>query len=219
MTCERYWREGIVLVERGLDDPHRDGCADCTCAHASRQELVEALPLIGAGYTGDPRWQAEVWRRIDGKRTNAPWRWRWQFAGALTVACAIALWIGLGRRGDARPRFDTIPGATGMRSHAAHAADASQVDDHRRFTVGETSEVWFYRAERLVLRCRPRELAVGCAPDAHGMIVEMVLSAPGEYEAIAIEAPVAEPRGVLDQDQAALATVGAVYKVHLVTVR
>ena len=28
MTCERYWRDGVVLVERGLDDPHRDGCGD-----------------------------------------------------------------------------------------------------------------------------------------------------------------------------------------------
>lgn len=206
--CERYWREGIVLVERGLDDPHRDGCADCTRAHASRQELIEALPLIGASYTGDPHWQAKVWRRIDGERAHAPWRWRWQLAGALAVVCVVALWIGLGRTrpGGVRPQFEIVEGAVSMRSRSA------AVGDHLRVTVGEGSDVWIYRADRLVLQCRARQVSESCAPDPDGMVVELVLSIPGPYRAIAVKAPpVALPRGGLDEDRAALESAGIHY--------
>lgn len=216
MSCERYWRDGIVLVERGLDDPHRDGCEDCTHAHASRQELIEALPLIGAGYTGDPDWQAKVWQRIDGERAPAPWRWRWQLAGALTVACVVALWIGLGRTrsGDVRPRVVIIEGGVPMRSRAAH------VDDRVRVTVGETSDVWIYRADHLVLSCRARRVSDGCTPDAHGMVAELLLSVPGMYRVIMVEAPGAlVPRGGLDEDLAALESANVSYVEDRVSVR
>jgi len=221
MSCERYWREGIVLVERGLDDPHRDGCEDCTRAHASRQELIEALPLIGAGHTGDPHWQAKVWQRIDGERARAPWRWRWQLAGALAVACVVALWIGLGRvrpgvdrPGDARPRIEIIAQGEPMRSTSAH------VDDRLRVTVAETSDVWIYRAGRLALQCPARQVSDRCVRDDHGMIVEMLLSIPGTYQVIVTAAPVARPpRGGLDEDRAALETAGASYVEHAVQVR
>lgn len=216
MRCERYWRDGIVLVERGQDDPHRDGCEDCMRAHASRQELIDALPLIGAGYTGDPDWQAKVWQRIDGKRAHAPWRWRWQLAGALTVACLVALWIGLGRTrsGDVRPRIDIIEGGVAMRSQAAHVGDRLQV------LVDETSDVWIYRGDRLVLSCRARNASKSCVPDADGMVVELPLSDPGMYRVIVVEAPGAlAPRGGLDEDLTALESTGVPYKELRATVR
>jgi hypothetical protein len=225
MMCDRYWREGIVLVERGLDDAHREGCADCTRAHASRRELIEALPLIGASYTGDPHWQANVWRRIDGVRAHTPWRWRWQLDAVLTLVCVVALWIGLGRTrpvdSQPQPQYEIVgrAGAVTMRSGSGSgSADDAHVDDRLRVTVGEISEVWIYRAERLVLRCRARQVSDGCAPDAHGMIVEMVLSIPGPYQVIVTEGPVAPPRGKLDEDRAALETVGAHYEKHGVLV-
>jgi len=215
MTCDRYWREGIVLVERGLEDPHRDGCAECMRAHASRQELVEALPLIGASSTGDPRWQANVWRRIDGQRADPLWRWRWQLAGALTVACLVALWIGLARSrtGDAVPRVEVLAGAVAMRSRSAH------VDDRLRVTVSETSDVWIYRAGRPMLRCHARQVSDGCTPEAEGMIVELVLSTPGKYQVIVFEASVVSPRGGLDEDTASLEAAGTDYREYGVMVR
>jgi hypothetical protein len=223
MTCERYWREGIVLVERGLVDPHRDGCPDCMRAHASRQELVEALPLIGASDTGDPHWQGNVWRRIDEERAPSPWRWRWQLAGALTVACVVALWIGLGRThpdevrphpDEARPRIEIIAEAGPMRSRstANPTSISANVDDRLRVTVGEDSDVWIYRAGSLVWQCRAGHASDGCAPNSDGMVVEKVLSISGLYQVITVKAPpVALPHGGLDDDRAALESARIFY--------
>jgi hypothetical protein len=216
MICERYWREGIVLFERGLDDPHRDGCEDCTRAHASRHELIEALPLIGAGYTGDSHWQAKVWQRIDGERPHAPWRWRWQLAGTLAAACIVALWIGRGRTpaGDVRPRVEIIERDVARRSLGAH------VDDRLRVTVGESADVWIYRAGRLVESCRARQVSDRCASDAHGMVIELPLSIPGTYEVLITAAPFPlPPQGILDEDRAALESSGVSYKEDQVPVR
>jgi hypothetical protein len=216
MMCDRYWRDGIVLVERGLGDPHRDGCVDCTRAHASRQELVELLPLIGASYTGNPRWQANVWRRIDGERVQAPGRWRWQLGGALALTCVVALWIGLGRRDHAAPQYDLIRGAVAMRSSST---DEGHVGDRLRVTVGDRTDVWIYRDEHIVLLCRARQASDGCKPDAHGMVVELLLSIPDKYVVIVVDAPVAPPSGKLDEDRAALETAGIHPEPHPVVVR
>jgi len=90
-----------------------------------------------------------------------------------------------------------------MRSKTAH------VDDTLRVTVGEASEVWVYRADRLVLRCRPKEASEHCTPDAHGMIVKTVLSMPVTYHVIVIEAPAAPPPIGLDAARAAVVVSGA----------
>jgi hypothetical protein len=220
MTCERYWRDGIVLVERGVADPHRDGCADCTLAHASRQELIDALPLIGADYPGDPDWQAKVWRRIDEQRRPAAVRWRWQLAGALAAACAFVLWLGIGRQrpGEARPWKQIVPGDVAMRS------DSVVVGDRLRIAVNQTSDVWIYRAGQLVLRCQARRASDGCTPDPGGMIAEVVLSAPVEYVAIAFDASIVDglpmtPVGSLDEDHAQLESRDVRYKEFPVPVR
>ncbi len=208
MICERYWRDGIVLVERGLDDPHRDGCEDCVRAHASRQELIDALPLIGADVTGDPFWQAKIWQVIDGRPARSPSRWRWQLAGALAVASAIALWIGLDRTrtGEERPSVEIIETGPQRRSVGPH------VDDQLRVLAGKGSDVWIYRTGRLVLQCRARQASGLCVPDPDGMTIDMVLSIPGEYRVIVTAAPFPlAPKGRLDEDLAALESAGASY--------
>jgi len=216
MSCERYWREGIVLVEHGLDDPHREGCESCTRAHASRQELIEALPTIGAGDTGDPHWQAKVWRRLREQRPRGLRRWHWQLASALAAACFLVLWIGRDRTqiADVHPRIEIIKGGVAMRSLAAH------VGDHLRVTVGETSDVWIYRVDRLALACRARTPSAGCAPSAHGMVVDWRLSVPGQHWVLVIEAAGAlRPRGNLDEDLGALESADVSYEKHRVPVR
>ena len=207
MICERYWRDGVVLVERGLDDPHRAGCDDCARAHASRQELIDALPLIGADVTGDPYWQAKVWQRID-RPARASRRWRWQLAGVVAAATAIALWIGLDltRPRDARPRVVIIETGQPRRSEDPH------VDDRLQVFVGKDSDVWIYREGHLALKCRPQQAAGLCIPDPDGMTIDMVLSIPGEYRIIITMAPFPlPPSGKLDEDLAALESAGASY--------
>jgi hypothetical protein len=218
MICERYWRDGIVLVERGIDDPHRDGCEDCARAHASRQELIDALPLIGMDMTGDPYWQTKVWQVIDGKAARAPWRWRWQLGGALAALAVLALWIGLDRAGlrDVRPRVAIIETGAPRRSEGG----AAHVDDRLQVFAGEASDVWIYREDRLVLQCQAHAASDRCRPDPHGMTAEMVLSTPGEYRIIVTTAPFPlPPSGKLDDDLAKLESAPAAYKDEHLSVR
>jgi len=207
MTCDRYWREGIVLVERGADDPHRHSCADCTAAHAARQELVDSLPLVGGGYTGDPRWQAGVWRRIQAERPPARALWRWKLASGLATACMVLLAFGLFRGGgpgdEARPSFAYLSGPAAMRAGSGH-----HVDDRLRIAVGDTAEVRIYHGDHLLLRCGPRESKPGCTPDDRGMIVELPLAVPGPYAALVFDASAALPAVGYDHDRAALDAAG-----------
>jgi hypothetical protein len=227
VSCEHYWREGIVLVERGLTDPHRDSCEDCLRAHASRQELIDALPLIGADYLGDPHWQAKVWQRIDREPAPRPWRWRWHFEGALIVACAVALWIGLGHphredgtvaseegtvASDVPPRIEIFHGDEAMRSRT------TVIGDHLQITVGETSDVWIYHGGQLLQACRARHASNGCAPDLRGTFVDVELSSSGTYDVIITKMPVAPPRGTLDKDRAALESARVPYEEHQIPV-
>lgn len=222
MMCERYWREGIVLVERGLEDPHRHGCVDCRRAHVARQELVDWLPLVGEGETGDPNWQASVWERIDAelasgevageKRARGSRRWRWQLAGALAAACAVALWVGVDRKGsmDTSPQIEIDAHGKVMRSRAADVGGTmdAHVDETLRVRAKKTSEVWIYRAGSLVLRCSLREVTAGCGQDSDRLIAEQVLSIRGEYEVLVIDVPVTPLRRRLDEDKAALQHAG-----------
>ena len=204
MTCDRYWRDGIVLVERGLDDPHRHGCMDCRQAHAARQELIDGLPLIGAGRTGDPGWQAKVWQRIDGEQDRMPRRWRWQIGGALAAACVVALWFAVGRERSAseRPHVEFIAEGDVKRANDPH------VDDRLRVLAGKTSAVWVYRAGQIILQCWPGDVSAACTPDSKGMVAETVLSVRGNYDVLVIDVPVARPVGKLDSDKATLTRAG-----------
>jgi hypothetical protein len=193
MTCERYWREGVVLVERGLPDPHRAGCTDCRQAHDSRDELVRALPEIGAGYTGDPHWQANVWRRIEREHAPRLTRWRWGLGGALAIACAILLWLG---RQDHRPRLELIEQTVAMRSKT------HTIGEGVRVMVEEGDEIRIYRDERLELQCPTDPLGPGCTRDARGLVLEMFYELPGVYEVIVARAGIAGLSGVLDHDVA-----------------
>lgn len=215
MTCERYWRDGILLVERGEDDPHRAGCEACTRAHASRLELIEALPLIGDGHTGDPDWQARVWQRIDGARGWGLGRWGWQLTAVLAAACVVALWIGrAGPRPEGRsPVFEVVAGSVAMRSSSA------AVGDRLRVRVDAGSEVWIYRDGKLLMQCRAGQPTTGCTLDPDGVTAELVLAREGKYRAIAVKGPVAPPRGVLDEDEGELISAGASYRAHDVVAR
>ena len=109
MTCERYWQDGVLLVEQGQRDPHRDECADCRRAHTAREEMVRALPAVGASRTGDPGWQLKVWSRIARHEAQRARRSYWIGGGAAAVCAAAAVWLLLFR--GPTPAQLAVPGS------------------------------------------------------------------------------------------------------------
>jgi hypothetical protein len=215
MSCEHYWRDGILLVERDEPDPHRDGCVVCRREHKAREELVHALPLIGARSAGDPAWEARVWSRIARLELRRARR-RWVLAGSATACAAIAMYLMIGDRDrldETRPRIEVVPGEVAMRSASP------RVGDRVRIAVKPTAEVRVYRAARLVLRCPAGSNAGGCVSDARGMVAEAQLSAPGEYQLVVITSATSGPVGTLGRDLEAIDVAGGQYQITELTVR
>jgi len=235
MTCEHYWRDGILLDERGERDPHRDTCEDCRRAHRERELLVRVLPEVGAASAGDPDWQSQVWRRIARQETSRARRSYW-LGGALAAAGLLAA-IGLYLTRDqpagwtaehadrstgsgARPRIEIVSSPTAMRSTPGTGTVASaRVGDRVRISVGPGSEVRIYRADRLVLRCPAWQTSPGCTPDAVGLVADAVLTAAGDYQLVTITSVNVDPAGVLDRDLAAVVDGGGDYRLTDLSVR
>jgi len=219
MSCEHYWRDGILLVERGEPDPHRDTCVVCRREHKAREELVRALPLVGGtgGTTaGDLSWEARVWRRI--ARLEAPRaRGWWRLGAAFAAACAIVLtWWMLGRRvqpDELRPRIEVVSGEVAMRSASP------RVGDRVRIAVNPGDEVRIYRAGQLVLRCPARATRGSCVSDTRGMVAEALLADAGDYRLVIITSATAEPVGNLACDLGAIVSAGGEYQITELPVR
>jgi hypothetical protein len=211
MRCERYWRDGILLVEQGRPDPHRESCLDCRREHEARGELVRAFKVVGAR-GGDPWWQARVWRGIaDGDARTTPWFKQPWVAWASTAAAVCMLiafvssqWLP-GRdegevAGDGRqPSFEIIPSAVAMRTTSA------VIGDRVRIWVRATQEARIYRAEELLLRCTAATgapatgapatgatatatgataMGAGCSRDGGGVVAEHVFQLAGNYQLV-----------------------------------
>jgi hypothetical protein len=228
MTCERYWREGILLEERGEHDPHRETCDDCQRAHREREQLVRALPEVGAASSGDPDWQRHVWRRIARQETSRARRSYWLGGGLAAVGAlaAIALYVtreappdgwiaGDAERsaGGPRPRIEIVSSRASMRSSSA------RVGDRVRISVRPGSEVRIYRADRLVLRCPAWQTSPGCTPDAAGLVADTALTTAGDYQLVTITSATVDPAGARDQDLAAVMDAGGDYKLTDLSVR
>jgi hypothetical protein len=222
MSCERYWREGVLLVEQNRPDPHRDSCLDCRRQHDARGELVRAFELVGA-HGGDPRWQVRVWQQIkrEGRRPSMGWL---SWAGAFATACVlIALVVrprlgGDGGPGDEPPRVEIVKSKIEVRRLAS-----AGVGDGARIRLRAAEEARIYHADLLLLRCSEAMVGSaapvpGCARDGDGVRVELVLTRPGDYQVVILPVGSAEPKGSLDRDLAALA-VGGRYELHKIAVR
>lgn len=62
--CDRYWREGAYLTERGLLYPHRASCADCQRSYENHRRLAAMLTQVGKDYSSKPGWQGRVWNEV-----------------------------------------------------------------------------------------------------------------------------------------------------------
>lgn len=234
MTCEHYWRDGVLLDERGERDPHRDTCDDCRRAHRERDLLIRALPEVGAASAGDPDWQSQVWRQIARQETSRARRSYW-LGGALAAAgllVAIGLYLmrnqpaGLADVAErsagsgARPQIEIVSSPAVMRSAASPGpASTARVGDRVRISVGPGSEVRIYRADRLALRCPAWQTSPACTPDAEGLVADAVLTAAGDYQLVTITSVNVDPVGVLDRDLAAVVDAGGDYRLTDLSVR
>lgn len=229
MTCERYWQDGILRVERGEHDPHRATCEDCQWAHRERMLLVRALPEVGATSSGDADWQSAVWRRIARAETSRARRSYWLGGGLAVAGAAAAIALYLTRPQEVRvartehrlaepskrPQIDIVPSPSTIRSHAA------RVGDRVRISVDPGSEVRIYRAERLVLRCPAGQTSPGCTPDAAGLVADTPLTTAGDYQLVTLasRAAIPAPAGALDPDLAAVVDAGGDYRLTELSVR
>ncbi|HEX4421157.1 MAG TPA: hypothetical protein VH165_24740 [Kofleriaceae bacterium] len=220
MICERYWRDGVLQVERGERDPHRETCGACQHAHQRRDELVAALSLIDRAVTGDPVWQARVWSRIARLEARPPRRWWQVLTGGLVAAATLMLvWWQLGAGGapgELRPHVDIVPSETVMRSMGP------RVGDRIRVAVRPADEVRIYRSDQLVLRCpassTARTVAGGCTIDDRGMVVDSIMAAVGNYDVVIITAMPVEPLGNLARDLGAVVSAGGEYQLTSIAI-
>jgi hypothetical protein len=220
MSCRRYWREGIVLVERGEPDPHRETCVDCRRAHAARHELVRAIPMSNAPPRGESDWQARVWQQIavEGKRQpQTPSKSRWWWSLAPVFAACVVLLVGYRTRqrepdefADLQPlfqkyrspRIEIISGPVVKRSTSA------RVGDRVRISARAGDDIRLYRAERLVMRCTAKAPSAECTRTDHGIVAETAFDTPGDYQLVVIEGMVIEPVGSLGADLAPVIKAG-----------
>lgn len=239
MRCEHYWRDGILLVERGRSDPHRDDCLDCRREHEARTSLVRALQQVGAG-GGDPRWQARVWKQIAQERARASARPAWlPWASAFAVACVLVVVVqagGLLEREGNGTALATAPAVVDIAEQprtlrADTTSDPKQplpasIGDHVRVWAAPHQEVRIYRGEILLGRCSaaaPR--SPSCQHGGLGVVVDRALDRPGKYQLVIAPSEIlaAPPDGggaaSLDSDLAALIKGGVGYELRAITVR
>lgn len=220
MTCGHYEREGRLLVEQGLPDPHRDACADCRRVHSAHENVVGALAEVAAHDTSDTAWQADVWRQIarderasSGRRVlRMP---RIAIAVAVTAALLIVWWVKRDPPSHERvvidrPRIEILSGATAMRSTSA------RVGDRVRVLVSHGDTVWIYRGDRLIARC-PATPGI-CTDDPDGSLAELELSVAGDYQIVIVTTTLI-PEGLLDRDLAKVVGAGGRYQLTELAVR
>lgn len=218
MSCERYWSDGVVLVEQGVADTHRETCDDCQRAHRGRAELVAALPFVGIERTGDSLWKQKVWAEIERQRGGRRVGTWWIASFAAAAAVVVAVWWGWRDRGgeqvaaDKRNEIEIVQGQVAMRSQAARVGDRIRVNAE----AGE--EVRVYRAEQLVSRCAA-DAGASCRREERWLVSEIELSVAGEYAIVVLSTPAPAPLGSLDSDLAAVVTAGGKYRMTEMSVR
>jgi hypothetical protein len=211
MTCEHYWRDGVILAEQGATDLHRETCDECKAAHAARDEIVRGVASTGPLDEGAPDWQLRVWQRI-AREEKRDQRRGWMFVGGgLAVAGAVAaivLWMG--REHEAK-RYSTVVAIE--KGPIVKRGDA-QVGDTVRTQLAPDDEVRIYRGGELVHRCARAITDAQCVHDKSGSVARYDLPSAGDYTIVIVTRGSVEPVGGFDKDLAALVQANVKYRIE-----
>jgi hypothetical protein len=199
-------------VEQGLTDLHRETCDDCKRAHASRDELVRALPSTGPS-RGRADWQARVWQQIAREHDPVPARRAWLLGGAAALLCMLAIVL-VGRRIWAPAPEHTYDTVVSIEKGPTKKRGDAQVGDRVRTLLNPSDEVRIYRGPELVARCSSQIAAPGCTRDEHGSVAIYPLETAGDYVVVIITNGTVEPAGSLDRDLARIVEANVTYRIE-----
>lgn len=212
MSCDRFEREGLALLEAGQALPeHFTHCPDCLAARERYRELGSALREAGAELEPAGDWQARVWARVrqreavrekPGRRFGLLWLPALAAAG-LTAALALPSWL--------RPKpgltLEVAPAGAVRRGGEAHPGDRLQLRAH----LGEAAfaELRLYRNDHeLVLACADEP---PCERHGDRLEAQLPLPAVGRYQTLLIfsGSPLPALPGSYDGDAGAALAAGA----------
>lgn len=226
MSCERYWKKGIELVERGEPDPHRETCEDCQREHLQRAELIGLFPLIVDEHVkSDPNWQARVWRQVAHARERKR-HGIWFFGSAFvsTLVLVLLWWL-------PGPPSAVMPMAMsrievqrrGSPTRSAAAGDSFALGDFIYVHVNPGEEVRLYRNGEMLQQCSLPGRQANCVPDGHGISLEAHLTFPVRYQIMTIERGTAveipQPTNSFEGDRRSVRESGAREQHMEITVR
>jgi hypothetical protein len=214
--CQHFDRQGLLLQERGLTDPHLATCPECQQRSAGTDALrrqLRELPIIAAS----TNWEQGVWDRIDGgRRARGRRRGWWAVLPVLVGAVAVVLLV------RSRPSLhDETPGPTALA--LAFESPADRVRGAGGIAVGATlvmtasalrqpyAEFRLYRdGSGLLIRCAEQP---PCERRGASLRGRFKLPAIGRYRLVLVvaPAPASPPAGIYDRDLAALTVTGATY--------
>ncbi|HVV82949.1 MAG TPA: hypothetical protein VHE35_07700 [Kofleriaceae bacterium] len=211
MTCEHFDREGLLRQERGLPDPHVDGCLDCQASRATYRRLTDALADVGTDVRPRDGWEEEVLAKVRAPRRNR-W-WLGAGVGGALVAAAIVLLVVNGRKPTVlEASIDQVPSGSTTRGGPGGWTSGDNI-----FAISDVKggAVWIYRTDehtdRLVLGCDGASIAPPrCVRHGRG-VRTMEPTAVGHYEVIAFDtaAPGPAPAHYDDAKAALIRTGGA----------
>ncbi|HEV8631012.1 MAG TPA: hypothetical protein VGV61_11900 [Thermoanaerobaculia bacterium] len=208
--CNRFAEEALLRIEQGLPlDDHFATCPDCLEARAVYERLRAGIASLEGDLAPSPRWQAEVWRRIEARRARRRGWLPWVLATGLAAALAVLLLLRTpaGDLGSVSLRADVQRGAAVLRGDEARPGDLLRLVAS---TGGAAhAELRVYRNDReLVLRCADRQ---PCVRSGRSLRAIVALDAVGSYQPLLLvgEQPFPPPTADLDRDAAAALARGA----------
>ncbi len=213
MSCDRFEREGLERLERGLPlDPHFETCPDCRRQRAAYERLGAAIRETGADLEPPADWEAQVRATIDSRRVARRYRSRSRWlAPAAAAAVLVFLLLRPPEPVEMSLAVRVEAGATVRRGEEANLGDRLVLEANAG--PDRHAELRVYRNDRqLVLHCSNEP---PCIRRGDTLQASLPLDAPGTYQSVLLSAeePLPAPAHGLDADTAAALDAGASFEL------